>query len=84
MIQVEWGKPYQARRKAQYPWKKEERKKKLIDLIALFFLKRDFPGSPVVWTSPFNMGGMGSIPGQGIKIPHASLPGDQNRTEVIL
>ena len=33
---------------------------------------RDFPGSPVVKTSPANAGGAGSIPGQGAKIPHAS------------
>ena len=33
---------------------------------------RDFPGGPVVKTSPSNAGGVGSIPGQGAKIPHAS------------
>ena len=47
-----------------------------------FFLKkeidRDFPGSPVVTTLPFNAGGAGSIPGQGAKIPHASGPKTQN------
>jgi len=32
----------------------------------------DFPGSPVVKTSPSNAGGAGSIPGEGAKIPHAS------------
>ena len=32
---------------------------------------RDFPGSPVVGTSPSKVGGGGSIPGQGAKIPHA-------------
>ena len=30
----------------------------------------DFPGSPVVKTSPSNAGGAGSIPGQGFNIPH--------------
>ena len=39
---------------------------------------RDFPGSPVVKTSPSNAGGAGSIPGQGAKIPHASRPKNQN------
>ena len=32
----------------------------------------DFPGRPVVKTSPSNAGGAGSIPGEGAKIPHAS------------
>ena len=34
----------------------------------------DFPGSPVVKTLPSNAGGVGSIPGWGAKIPHASQP----------
>ena len=38
----------------------------------------DFPGSPVVKTSPSNAGGVGSIPGQGAKIPHALWPKNQN------
>ena len=32
---------------------------------------RDFPGGPVVKNLPSNAGGMGSIPGQRIKIPRA-------------
>ena len=39
---------------------------------------RGFPGGPVVKTSPSNAGGMGSIPGWGPKIPHASWPKNQN------
>ena len=39
---------------------------------------RDFPGSPVVKTSPSNAGGAGSIPGRGAEIPHASCPKNQN------
>ena len=39
---------------------------------------RDFPGSLVVKTSPSNAGGVGSIPGRGAKIPHASRPKNQN------
>ena len=35
---------------------------------------RDFPGGPVVKTSPYNAGGAGSIPGQGVRIAHASRP----------
>ena len=35
---------------------------------------RDFPGDPMVKTSPFNAGGMGSMPGQEAKIPHALWP----------
>ena len=34
---------------------------------------RDFPGGLVVKTSPSNAGYVGSIPGWGAKIPHASL-----------
>ena len=45
----------------------------------------DFPGGPVVKTSPSNAGGAGLIPGQGTKIPHASWPKNQNiKTEAIL
>ena len=33
---------------------------------------RDFPGGPVVKTSPSNTGAVGSIPGWGAKISHAS------------
>ena len=38
----------------------------------------DYPGGPVVETSPSNAGGTGLIPGQGARIPHASPPKDQN------
>ena len=38
----------------------------------------DFPGSPVVKTSPSNAGGVGSIPGWGAKIPHGLWPKNQN------
>ena len=45
----------------------------------------DFPGGPVVKTSPSNAGGVGSIPGRGAKIPHASRPKKPKRkTEAIL
>ena len=33
---------------------------------------RDLPGGSVVKTSPSKAGGVGSIPGWGTKIPHAS------------
>ena len=39
---------------------------------------RDFPGASVVKTSPSNAIGVGSIPGQGAKTPHASWPKIQN------
>ena len=32
----------------------------------------DFPGGPVVQKLPSDAGGVGSIPGQGTKIPHAA------------
>ena len=33
---------------------------------------RDFPGGPVVKNLPCSAGNVGSIPGQGTKIPHAT------------
>ena len=39
---------------------------------------RDFPGSPVVKTSPSNAEGAGLIAGWGTGIPHASRPKSQN------
>ena len=39
---------------------------------------RDFPGSPVVKTSPSSAEGVGSIPGWGAEKPHASWPKGQN------
>ena len=33
---------------------------------------RDFPGGPVVNSPPYNAGDVGSIPGRGTKIPHAT------------
>ena len=46
---------------------------------------QDFPSSPVVKTLPSNAGGLGSIPGQKAKIPHASRPKKKTkqRTEAI-
>ena len=38
----------------------------------------NFPGDLVVKTLPSNAGGVGSIPGRGAKIPHASTPKIQN------
>ena len=35
-------------------------------------MARDVPGGPVVKTLPSNAGGVGSVPGQGAKILHAS------------
>ena len=39
---------------------------------------RDFPGGPVVETSPSDAAGAGLIPVQGAKIPHASGSKNQN------
>ena len=39
---------------------------------------RDFPGSPVVKTSPSNAESTGSIPSQGAKIPYGWWPKSQN------
>ena len=38
---------------------------------------KDFPGGPLVKTSPSKAGGLGWIPGQGAGIPHASWPKNQ-------
>ena len=38
----------------------------------------DFPGGPVVETSPSSAGGVGLIPGQGARIPHSLQPRSQN------
>ena len=54
---------------------------RILKLLTIFCLKkrnRDFPGGPVVKTSPSNAGVVGSIPGWGAKIPHASRPKNQN------
>ena len=48
-----------------------------IDISTLLYIKqitRDFPGGPVVKTSPSNAGGAGLIPGRGAKVPHVSRP----------
>ena len=37
----------------------------------------DFPGSPMVGTSPSNAEGTGLIPGWGVRIPRASKPEKQ-------
>ena len=42
---------------------------------------RDFPGGPVVKTSPFNARGMGLVPGWGTKIPNALCLENQNRRQ---
>ena len=38
----------------------------------------DFPGSPVVKTSPSKAGAAVSVPGWGAKIPHAPQPKNKN------
>ena len=46
---------------------------------------RTSPGGPVVKTLPYNTGGMGSIPGQEARIPHAPWPKKKKgKMEVIL
>lgn len=39
---------------------------------------REFPGGPVVGSSPSNAEGSGSIPGQGPKTPRALRPRNQS------
>ena len=54
--------------------------------IQLFkMVHRDFPGGPVVKILRFNAGDVGSIPGQGAKIPHAlQAKKSKHKTEAIL
>ena len=47
----------------------------------LRYQDRDFPGGPVVKTSPSNAGGVGLIPGQGAKTLLASQPKSQNKKQ---
>ena len=49
--------------------------------IRIFFLIKDFPGGPVIKISPSNARSVGSNPGEGAKIPHASCPKNQNRKQ---
>ena len=44
----------------------------------------DFPGGPVVKTSPSSAGRTGSTPGWGIEIPHGLWPKNQNKKHVTL
>ena len=56
-----------------------------IIVLTIRVLGRDFPGSPVVKTSPFNAGDIGSIPGWGTKSLHAFWPKiPKHKTEAIL
>ena len=58
-------------------WRQKKKKKEL--------KAEDFPGGPVVKTSPSSARGVGSIHGWGVKIPHASQPKNQNlKTEATL
>ena len=43
------------------------------------YYAKDFSSGPVVKTLPSNAGGVDSIPGQGVKIPHASWPKNQSK-----
>ena len=42
--------------------------------MSFFEMGRDFPRGPMAKTSLSNWGNVGSILGQGVKIPHASGP----------
>ena len=53
-------------------------REKIIHITGIEIPCRDFSGSPVVKTLPSNAGGVGSTPGQGAEIPHASWPRNQN------
>ena len=43
---------------------------------------KDFPGGPVVKTVSSSAGGMGSIPGEGTKVPHAGCSQNSFKKEV--
>ena len=54
--------------------KTEKKKKKNL-------INGNLPGGPVVKMSPFNAGGEGSTPGQGVKIPRALWAKHQNKKQ---
>ena len=47
-------------------------------------MEGDFPGGPMVKTLPSNSAGVGSIPGQGAKIPYLMAKKPKHKTEAIL
>ena len=56
-----------------------------MDLSLEYVIFWNFPGSPVVKTSPSSAGAAGLIPGQRAKIPHASGPKKpKQKTKAIL
>ena len=55
------------------------------ELLLRIVRRWDFPGGPVVKTSPSNAGGEGSIPGWEAKILHVPWPNNpKHETEAIL
>ena len=44
---------------------------------------REFPGGPVVRTCHFYCGGLGSVPGQGTKIPQAMQHGQRKKAKAL-
>ena len=52
--------------------------------ITVNVVRKQFPGSPVVKTSPSIAEGVGSITGQGARIPRAWQPKPKQKTEAIL
>ena len=46
-------------------------------------VSRGFPTGPVAKTWPSGAQGMGSIPGPGIKIPHAASPKTTKRSNTV-
>ena len=53
-------------------------------IILVNVVRKQFPGSPVVKTSPSIAEGMGLIPGQGARIPHTWQPKPKHKTEAVL
>ena len=83
------GRKTELRTLKQWKWSKENKsERELRDRISQSKKCRagDFPGSPVVKTSPTNAGDAGLIPAPEAKIPHASWPNNQNthKKEAIL
>ena len=48
----------------------------------MYYQKRDFPGGLVVRLHAPHTGGMGLVPDQGIKIPHATLHGQKKKKKI--
>ena len=53
----------------------------LLWFVQLKTIDWDIPGGPVVKSLPCKVGGVGSLPGPGAKVPHASWPNSKRQNK---